>query len=128
MEAVVQGRRAIGSDINSLSVFLTRTKTTPLSERDARGVQSWSTALVEGLTYHHPRDELADYLSDRRTKNLSAPQLRALKKAVAIALREADGLPTHRARNFARCVLLRTPADANLVGSAPRRVLHAAVD
>jgi DNA modification methylase len=36
VEALGLGRRFIGSDLNSLSIFVTRTKTTPLSVRSEK--------------------------------------------------------------------------------------------
>jgi DNA modification methylase len=108
VEALTRGRRVVGSDINSLSIFLARAKTTPLGAEEFEAVRNWAIELQATLTYRHPRSEVAAYLDDRRTRNLSAAPLRSLKKAVAIALSAADTLPTDNAQNFARCVLLRT--------------------
>src|SRR5580658_8960929 len=47
VEALGLGRRFIGSDLNSLSVFITRTKTTPLSTNDEDSVRGWSVELAE---------------------------------------------------------------------------------
>src|SRR6266849_4585950 len=41
VEAMVLGRRAIGSDINSLSVFVARTKCTRLTTSEKRAINRW---------------------------------------------------------------------------------------
>src|SRR5262245_22251110 len=41
VEARALGRHAVGSDISTLSVFLSRVKTTPLSESDTVKVVDW---------------------------------------------------------------------------------------
>ena len=41
VEAVTNGRNAIGVDINPLAYFITKVKTTPLSKRDRDKVIEW---------------------------------------------------------------------------------------
>jgi len=108
VEALANERHAVGVDINSLSLFLARVKTVPLSRKDEKAVLAWATSLSEQLSYRAPKEELLVQLNDRRTRNLSAPELRALKKAIAICLASSDELPSQRAQDFARCVTLRT--------------------
>jgi DNA modification methylase len=108
VEAVAAGRRAVGSDINSLAVFITRVKTTPLSRKDSVAVRAWADAAVNQISYRYTRSAIADILDDTRTGNLSLPRARAIKKAVAIALSSIIGLPTPRSQDFARCAILKT--------------------
>ena len=108
VQALADGRRAVGNDCNSLSVFLARVKTTLLSKRERDEAERWCLRLAENINYRHPRHELIDLLDDPRTRNLEHLRARAIKKALAIALRELDVLPTQRLQHFARCVLLRT--------------------
>src|SRR6516165_5360447 len=49
VEARALGRHAAGSDISTLSVFLSRVKTTPLSEDDILKVVDWVWDLPEHL-------------------------------------------------------------------------------
>lgn len=42
VEAIAMGRRGVGFDISSLAVFLTRTKTSPISVHDKREILKWS--------------------------------------------------------------------------------------
>lgn len=106
LEAMVSGRRAIGSDINSLSLFVTRAKVTTLSHREAQAIAAWSSEVVPSL-------RCADVvLSDcpevaRVPRNMALPGARWLRKTIALCLVSADAeLPTARSRSFARCVLL----------------------
>src|SRR5262249_16258461 len=54
VEARALGRHAIGCDISSLSVFLARVKTTPLSKKEIRKVLDWVSGLPEHLNLHGP--------------------------------------------------------------------------
>ncbi len=108
VEAVAAGRRVVGSDINSLAVFITRVKTTPLSRDDFAAVRAWADASIKQISYRYTRNAIADILDDSRTGNLSLPRARAIKKAVAIALSTINDLPTPRSQDFARCIVLRT--------------------
>ncbi len=60
------------------------------------------------LHYYFPRQEIEDILSDPRTRNLSLPRARPIRKALAIAIESLTALPTEASQNFARCILLRT--------------------
>lgn len=106
LEAMVRGRRAVGSDINSLSVFVARAKVTGLSHREEQAVATWSSEIV-------PSIRCADVVvSDcprlaRVPRNMTLPEARWLRKTIALCLASADTeLPTVRSRSFARCVLL----------------------
>src|SRR5207248_4816775 len=54
VEARALGRHAVGCDINSLSVFLSRVKTTPLTEDDIIKVDDWVWSLPAYLNLHLP--------------------------------------------------------------------------
>jgi DNA modification methylase len=108
VEAMAAGRRVIGSDINSLAVFITRAKTTPLSHDDIAAVRSWANATTSQISYRYARKGIAAVLDDERTKNLGIARARAIKKAVAIALSLIDDLPSPQSKDFARCAVLKT--------------------
>jgi len=108
IEAMVAGRRAIGSDLNSLSVFLTKVKTTKLNTAEKNNIVSWAKEFIPQLTYHFPTTELHTLLSDYKTKNLTLPQARFIKKIVAAALASLNPLQTPKAKDFARCAILKT--------------------
>src|SRR4051812_30520194 len=50
VEALSAGRKCIGSDINPLSEFITRVKTTPLSKSDVNSLLDWGHLLKAVLT------------------------------------------------------------------------------
>jgi hypothetical protein len=107
VEAAVAGRRVIGNDLNSLATFITRTKTTPLSRDDVAAIRSWSRDKVPLFNYHNSLGEHAVLVDPAKTKNLSIPRARFIKKVVATALGSIGQLPTAAAQDFARAVVLR---------------------
>lgn len=106
LEAMVSGRRAIGSDINSLSVFVTRAKVTGLSEREEQAVKTWAFDIVPALRC----TDIIGFGCPARARvprNMTMPDARWLRKTITLCLASADiELPTARSRSFARCVLL----------------------
>lgn len=108
VEAIALGRHVIGSDLNELAVFVSRLKTTALSNEELQTIRDWMTDVVPRLHYWHPRDSVQDLIEDERTRNLNLPRARPLRKAIALALRFVPQLPTCATRDFARGVILRT--------------------
>jgi DNA modification methylase len=108
LEGFVAGRRVYGCDINSLSVFIAKVKTTPLSNSAIENVTVWAKGVAECMRLRYPTIGLEDILGDSRAKNLTLPRARQLKKAVAIALYSLDQLITPPERDFARCLILKT--------------------
>jgi DNA modification methylase len=107
VEALRLGRRAIGCDLNSLAVFIARVKTSPLNETERQALKTWADEVVPSLSYKHTPSGLLKVTCARRTRNLTLPGARPLKKVMALALLTLDDLlPTRNARNFARCALL----------------------
>jgi hypothetical protein len=106
IEALARGRRVVGCDINSLSLFVTRVKTASLTAADVEAVRAWATEVVPTLSYRHSAKNLQAILRLPGTRNLHIPRARAVKKLIALAVSELLKLPTPRARDFARCVLL----------------------
>jgi hypothetical protein len=107
VEALRLGRRAVGCDVNSLSVFIAGVKTTPLTGAERKALELWAEEVVPSLLYSQMPDGLASLAGDRRTKNLTLPMARPIKKVMALALLTLDDLlPSLNARNFARCALL----------------------
>jgi len=104
IEALVLERRAIGSDINSLAVFIARVKTTPLEVSEQDSLAEWATCTVPNLNC---RMEIApDPFLHEVPRNLTLPSVRWLRKSIALCLASAQSLPTDAAQRFARCVLL----------------------
>lgn len=107
VEALRLGRRVVGCDLNSLAVFIAGAKTTLLSTAERRALKTWAEEVVPSLLYSNTPDDLMQVICPRRTKNLTLPIARPIKKIMALALLTLDDLlPTRKARNFARCALL----------------------
>lgn len=106
VEAMVLGRRGIGSDVNSLAVFVARVKVAELSDRERRVLLRWAAETVQQLKCSDPVREL-DSRFRRVPQNLALPNARWLRKTISLCLASIDTeLPTTRSRRFARCVLL----------------------
>jgi hypothetical protein len=108
LEAMVRGRQAIGSDLNSLAVFITRVKTTVLCESERAAVRDWAKHFIPQLKYDQPLSLVSPLSQNPYTRNLNLSRARFIKKAVAIALSTLRDLPSENARMFVRCALLRT--------------------
>jgi DNA modification methylase len=102
VEAHLLGRRAIGSDLNSLAVFVARAKVSALSSSDVSAITLWATVAVPSLRCTAlPQQDM------RRPKNMALPSVRWLRKTISLALYRADAeLPSAEARDFARCIIL----------------------
>lgn len=106
VEAIVRGRRAVGSDINSLAVFVARVKITPLGATDRSALMRWAEEVVPSLLYNAMPTGLSEVISRERTTNMSLPIARPIKKVLALALLTLARLPSREAQDFARCALL----------------------
>ena len=100
IEALGLGRRFVGSDLNSLSIFVSRTKTTPLSRTDEKAILGWCADLPErGTMGLKPKsDEWANY-------HVNTPWW--IRKSIDLALFKAAFL-NERQQEFARSVVLKT--------------------
>src|SRR5215470_8050047 len=109
VEARVLGRKAIGTDLNSLAVFLAETKTRALRGTQLRRVASWGRRLAPKLNLHKPLSRRQQYWSDLGYhRNIDGRETWRIRKLLGLALSRLSELPTEAERNFARCVLLRT--------------------
>ena len=104
VEARALGRRAIGSDINSLAVFLAETKTAVFRLAELRRVRSWVHNLIPQLNLRRRVVRATDW-ADLRISN-------------AMSAVGAHG-------PFARCLSWRCPTFSNLRANANRSSLVA---
>lgn len=107
IEAMVAGRRTVGSDLNSLSVFVTRVKTSILRRAESDALEEWATNTVPTFSYFQIDGQVEKHLRDRRVFNLHHNRGRYIKKVIAVALASLDALPSIKASDFARCAILR---------------------
>ncbi len=103
VEARLLGRHGFSSDISSLAVFLTRTKSIPLPNSDLSTIESWFEHASGDLNIHQPTVNLREGDYEGYDKNMPW----RLRKLCEQYLASIDELPALRLRRFARCVLLR---------------------
>jgi len=106
VEACALGRNVVGCDVNSLAVFVTKAKTSILSESDLSVVARWFHAFLEESNLRKRLEESTPLAESQ--KNLRTRRTWHMRKLLAIALQHVQSLGLARQRRFARCVLLRT--------------------
>lgn len=105
VEAITRGRKAVGTDLNSLAFFVARVKTQLLSQSEREAINAWVQITASSRNYHE-RLHASDTVFDERTRNLSIPRARAIKKLIALSLSSLDSLPTAACKRFVRCIIL----------------------
>jgi DNA methylase len=108
VEAMVSGRRAIGTDISSLATFVSEVKTTMYSEDELSRLTRWAEGIAEGINICLPVARDDHYEDAGYTKHLDSAANWRLKKAIEQVMATARQLKPQRLEAFARCVLLRT--------------------
>jgi hypothetical protein len=108
VEACAAGRLAVGTDINSLAVFVSRVKTTPLSHQEINEVGEWVATLAAGLNLHRPVERDTTWIDLGYQKNINTRKTWPIRKLLEMSLPNLHLLRTEEQRRFARCVLLRT--------------------
>jgi len=108
VEAAALGRKAIGTDINPLSLFVTKAKTIPLSEMDIARVQNWAVRLIPALNLRSPAITGGKWAEGGYQRNIGSRSTWPIRKTLGLALGHVSLLRTDRQRRFARCALLRT--------------------
>lgn len=103
VEARALGRHAIGADISSLAVFLSRVKTAPLPEADLRRVVRWVRSLPPYLNLHRPPEPAIRWRKAGYQRHVPWP----IRKTIELTLARVGELPRKRQQRFARCLLLR---------------------
>src|SRR5579859_2123815 len=99
VEALACGRNVIGLDINAIANFITRVKTTPLSEYDEAEVVSGLCLTLDEL---ETLGTLASW-DGRKLRNVPSSAMPVFRGL----LPRAESLYLPRQQRFARCVLLR---------------------
>lgn len=96
----------MGSDINSLSVFVSKVKTRLYAGRDLDEVAAWAdrSHTSDGGHLYWPADEQ----SVNYFRNFEGDHLAEQRRVVLAALQALDPIDSRYAKDLARCVLLRT--------------------
>ncbi len=108
VEACALGRRAIGTDINSLGVFLAETKTSLFNGAELTRLRSWAYRLIPKLNLRKKSAHAHEWAELGYHKNINGRNTWPMRKTLELALRCVRQLEGERERKFARCALLRT--------------------
>ncbi len=108
VEATALGRQAVGTDINSLAVFLSEVKTTVFPDRDIAAVRSWAKSVVSKLNIWSPAQRAHKWEKLGYQRNINGPETWRIRKLLELALAEVKSLNTVEQRRFGRCIILRT--------------------
>lgn len=99
VEAAASGRRAVGSDLNELAQFVTRVKTTPLSDQDVAEIRRW----VFDVRDEAAKIDLTYQPIEVHIRNMPL----SMYPFFTVATELARHLRFPRRRQFAKCVLVR---------------------
>lgn len=106
VEARMTGRLGMGSDLNSLATFVSRVKTRLYSTGDVAEVLDWAEHASNG-----PKTQIA-WPADEQAlsyfRNFDDPALSEQRGVLLAALGLLRDVPSAKARDLARCILLRT--------------------
>jgi hypothetical protein len=100
VEALALGRKALGTDINSLAHFVTCVKTTPLFPQDYVTLRQWAIQKAS-IQQNGSQKEIPDF---EATKHLPLHVKRFLTNTLA----SVEMLEYPRQQRVARCALLRS--------------------
>jgi hypothetical protein len=102
VEALATGRKFIGCDLNPLSHFIAKIKTSPLSDRGLREVVAWANLLAD------EPDLRTRSMPDRAWESYQLNLPWWLRNVIEVALARTAALSSEKVRQFARGALLRT--------------------
>lgn len=108
VEAMRLGRKSIGTDLNSLAVFVSRTKTTLYTDEDIAIIRAWVGQAQYSLKLTRIPDRSVDWIKQGYQRNISGRTTWPIRKIIEIALTELQSLTNEKQRNFIRCLLLKT--------------------
>jgi DNA modification methylase len=108
VEASVLGRKAVGIDINSLAVFVSKAKTQTVEDRDVELVALWAQMLASESTIRYPAAPHADWVDSGYLKHLNSRATWRVRKMITIALDSFGCLDNEAQTMLARVIILRT--------------------
>jgi len=113
VEASTMGRRAAGTDVSSLAVFLAKAKTSRPSQTDISAVNDWIEQFLRNcnlraITFEPNGDVGPKWNEPTYERNLRTRSTWAIRKLLHLARNQVLLLPTVHQRRLARCILLKT--------------------
>lgn len=108
VEALALGRRAAGSDISALADFLTRVKTTRLSEVELARAVHWADEVVPSLTLHQQVERPVSWIEKGYQRNINGVRTWPIRKSLELALASVQRQRGSRLSDFLRCAIIAT--------------------
>ncbi|NOX51987.1 MAG: site-specific DNA-methyltransferase [Gammaproteobacteria bacterium] len=107
VEARAAGRIGIGTDLSSLAVFVTETKTLPMRCKDYDAMEDWFSELPGNLNLRLKTNQEC-WDENGYFRNVKCPQTWPIRKTVELALQQTPIIQDKKQQNFARCVILKS--------------------
>lgn len=107
VEASNLGRLSIGIDINSLATFITKVKTTPLTEAEIENINDWKD-LARSMTIRNKFSKPSYWKNQGYLKNLNDSKTWRIRNLISIYLSSLSELPEGNVKNFIKCAILKT--------------------
>ena len=108
VEAMRLGRKCVGTDLNSLAVFVSQAKTAIYTDNDFDIIREWveraQTELKLTKIPHRPEE----WISRGYQRNISGRTTWPIRKTIEFALADLESECNVRQCNFIRCLLLKT--------------------
>lgn len=108
VEASALGRHAIGIDINSLAFFVSKVKTSVLTQEDIRNIRQWSEQVKKSLTIRGKTNPYSIWRELGYHKNISCKKTWRIRKIIEVALNYSEQMQSDIQREFIRCSILKT--------------------
>jgi len=108
VEARALGRVGIGLDVNELSCFIARVKTTPLAPSDIKAIHSWIRHTIPILNMRLTAKRPHEWIARGYQRNIGTRQTWPIRKSLEQALARVTLLKSEVQKDFIRAVLLRT--------------------
>lgn len=108
VEAVRLSRKAIGTDLNSLAVFISKAKTTILTDEDILAVRAWVKNAQSNLKLTRVSHRPVRRIAQGYQRNISGRTTWQIRKSIEIALEDLRVLHRKEQRTFVRCLILKT--------------------
>jgi hypothetical protein len=107
VEARLAGRPAVGADLNQLAVFVSRAKARPCTQAELDTVRRWTNRLPVRTSVQCSVREPLEWIEAGYHYNIDDPDLWRVRKFFNLALASLSGISHGRARDLARCAVLR---------------------
>ncbi len=103
VEAMNSGIKSVGFDTNSLACFISKVKTTPLTDLERKHILDWLPCAIDQANLHTVLSK--KYRNDERGYKDGLPW--TIRKFLELIVRSMDDLRSTTERDFIRCTLLR---------------------